>query len=63
MLDDQQHGFDRGLPFRNLLFGRRQLLDIFRGILKGDELSASWQRNRIVEGAGPISHGAAAMTG
>ena len=46
-------GFDRGLPFRDLLFGRRELLDIFRGILMGDELSASGQRNRFVETALP----------
>ena len=42
-------GFDSGLPFRDLLFGRRQLLDIFRGILEGDELAAAGQGNGIVE--------------
>jgi hypothetical protein len=36
-LDDQQHGFDRDLPFRDLLLGLGELLNIFRGILKGDE--------------------------
>jgi hypothetical protein len=46
---DQEHGFDRGLPFRDLLFGRRQLLDIFSGILEGDELAAAGQGNGIVE--------------
>ena len=49
VLDDQQHGFDRGLLFRDLLFGRRQLLDIFRSILEGDELAAAGQGNGIVE--------------
>ena len=49
--NNQEQGFDRGL--RDLLFGRRQLLDIFRGILKGDELAASWQWNQFVETALP----------
>ena len=34
VLYNQRHGFDRGLPFRDLLFGRRQLLDMFYGVLK-----------------------------
>jgi hypothetical protein len=33
----------------DLLFGLRQLLDISGGILEGDELTALWQRDRIVE--------------
>jgi hypothetical protein len=45
--------FDRGLPFRELLFGLRKLLDIPGGVLKGDELAAAGQRDWIVERALP----------
>jgi hypothetical protein len=38
---------DSGLPFRDLLFGRRQLLEIFRGILEGDKLATTGQGNGI----------------
>jgi hypothetical protein len=47
--DDQKQGLDRILPFLDLLFGLRQLLDISGGILEGDELAALGQRHWIVE--------------
>ena len=31
------------------LFGLGELLDIFGGVLEGDELAAAGQRNRIIE--------------
>jgi hypothetical protein len=44
MRDDQQQGFDRGLPFFKLLFGLRKLPDISRRVLEGDDLAAARQR-------------------
>jgi hypothetical protein len=49
LVDDQKQGLDRSLPFLDLLFGLRQLLDISGGILEGDELATLGQRDRIVE--------------
>jgi hypothetical protein len=49
LADDQKQGLDRILPFLDLLFGLRQLLDISGGILEGDELATLGQRDRIVE--------------
>jgi hypothetical protein len=46
---DQDQDFNGCLPFLDLLFGLRQLLDISGGILEGDELAAGGQRDRIVE--------------
>jgi hypothetical protein len=50
--------FERGLPFLELLFGLRKLLDIFGGNLESDELAAAGQPDRIIERAFPtaISH-------
>jgi hypothetical protein len=53
MFDDHEQRFDRGLPLRELLFGLRKLLDVFRRILKGNKLAAAGQRDRIVEGTFP----------
>jgi hypothetical protein len=53
LVDDQKRGLDRSLPFLELLFGLRQLLDISGGILEGDELAALGQRYRIVERSFP----------
>jgi hypothetical protein len=50
---DKKQKFDRGPPFLELLFGRRQLLDISAGILEGDKLAAAGQRDRIFEFALP----------
>src|SRR6267378_274699 len=36
-----------------ILLGLGKLLDIFRGVLEGDELAAAGQGNGIVEGARP----------
>jgi hypothetical protein len=49
LVDDQKQGLDRILPFLDLLFGLRQLLDISGGILEGDELATAGQRYRIIE--------------
>ena len=53
LVDDQKQGLDRILPFLDLLFGLRQLLDISGGILEGDELALARQRDRIFEFAFP----------
>ena len=42
-LDDEEHGFDRGLPLLEQLLGFGKLLDIFGGILEGDELATAHQ--------------------
>jgi hypothetical protein len=52
-LDNQQQGFYRGLPLLEILLGLRELLDVFGGVLEGDELATAGQGNEIVEGAGP----------
>jgi hypothetical protein len=49
VFDDQEQRFDRGLPLREILLRLRKLLDIFGGVLKGDELAPAGQRDRIVE--------------
>jgi hypothetical protein len=51
-LDDQEHSFDRGLPFLEILLSLRQLHDVAGGILQRDELATAGQGNRIVECAG-----------
>src|SRR5882672_6369058 len=43
--------------------GLGELLDVFGGVVEGDELAAAGKGNRIVEGARPISHDATARTG
>jgi hypothetical protein len=55
MLDDQEHRLNRGLPLLELLFGLRELLDIFGGFIEGDDLAAPGQRDRIIERAFPAS--------
>ena len=37
--DDQEHGFDRGLPLREMLFGLRQAGDVVAGIAQSHELA------------------------
>ena len=39
--DDQEQGFDRGLPRLEILLGLGELLDIVRGVLEGDELASA----------------------
>ena len=51
--DNQEQGFNRGLPLLEILLGLGKLLDIVRGVLEGDELAAAGQGNGIVEGARP----------
>jgi hypothetical protein len=41
MVDNQEHRFDCGLPLAEVLFGLGQLLDIFGGVLKSDELATA----------------------
>jgi hypothetical protein len=55
MFDDREHRFERSLPLRELLFGLRKLLDIFGGVLRGDELATAWQRDRFVERSFPAA--------
>jgi hypothetical protein len=51
--DDQEKGLDGILPFLDLLFGLRKLLNISGRVLEGDELPAARQRDRIIERAFP----------
>jgi hypothetical protein len=46
---DQDQDFNGSLPFLDLLFGLRQLLDISGGVLEGDELATARQGERIVK--------------
>jgi len=46
-LDDQEQGFDRGLPLLEQLFGLGKLLDIVRGVLEGDELATAGARKSV----------------
>jgi hypothetical protein len=46
---DQQKRFRRGLPFRRLLFGFRQLGDVGPGVFERHKLATARQRYRIVE--------------
>src|SRR6202048_3384854 len=55
MFDHQEHRFDRGLPFREVLFALRELLDIFGGVLEGDELASARQRDWLVEASAPAA--------
>ena len=50
---DQDQGLNGCLPFLDLLFGLRQLLDKSCGILESDKLTAARQRDRIFEFAFP----------
>ena len=50
---DQHLG--RRLSFLKLLLGLRQLHDVIGSVLECDELTATRQRNRIVEGSFPAS--------
>ena len=50
---DQDQDFNGSLPFLDLLFGLRQLLDISGSVLQRDELATTGQRNWIFEFALP----------
>jgi hypothetical protein len=52
-LRDQDQGLNGRLPFLDLLFGLRQLLDISGGILESDKLATAGQRDWILEFALP----------
>ena len=54
-IDDQEQGFDRGLPFLDILVGLRKLRDISAGVLESDELAAAGQHDRIGERPFPAS--------
>jgi len=55
-LDDQKQGFDRGLPLVEQLLGLGELLDLFRGVLQGNDLATVGQRDRVVKRALPPAH-------
>ena len=57
MLGDQDQRLDRGLPCRRVVLGFRQLGDVVRGVAKRDELAATGQGDRVVEGARRASLG------
>jgi hypothetical protein len=50
VLYDQQHGFDRGLPFREILFGLGKL---HGGMAQSHQLAPTRQQDRIIETTGP----------
>jgi hypothetical protein len=52
VLGDQDQRLDRGLPFRRVVRGLRQLGDVVRGVTQGDELGTAGQGDWIVEGTG-----------
>ena len=57
-----QERFSRRVPFRGLLFRRRQRHDVRCGVLQRCELLTLQRLNRFVEGPRPVSHDAP-MTG
>ena len=52
-LDDQEQGFDRGVPLLEMLLGLGKPPEIVRGVLEGDEVATAGQGNAIVEGVRP----------
>src|SRR5712664_4033855 len=48
-LDDQEQGFDRGLPLLEQLFGLRKIGDVSASVFEGDKLATAGQENRIIE--------------
>ena len=40
-LDDREQGLDRGLPLLEMLLGLGELLDVFGGVLEGDDLATT----------------------
>jgi hypothetical protein len=50
---DQDQDFNGSLPFLNLLFCLRQLLDVSGSVLQRDKLATARQRYRIVERPAP----------
>jgi hypothetical protein len=51
-LDDQEHGFDRGLPLLDILLGLGKFLDVVAGILEGDELATTGKGKSVRRTAG-----------
>jgi len=47
--DDQEQGFDRGLPLLEILLGLGKLLDIVPSVFEGNDLATAGQGNGIVE--------------
>jgi hypothetical protein len=52
-LDYQEQGFDRGLPFREILIGLGKLHDVVGGIAQSHQLAPTRQQDRIIETTGP----------
>ena len=52
-LDYHEQGFNRGLPLVEQLLGLGELLDVFRGVLQGNDLATVGQRDPVVETALP----------
>jgi len=52
-LDDQQHGFDRGLSLVEILFGLGKLHDVVGGMAQSHQLAPTRQQDRIIETTGP----------
>jgi hypothetical protein len=47
--DNRERGFYHGLPLLEILLGLGALLDVFGGVLEGDDLATTGQGNGIVE--------------
>ncbi len=47
--DNRERGFYPGLPLLEILLGLGALLDVFGGVLEGDDLATTGQGNGIVE--------------
>ena len=52
-LDDEEQGFDRGLPLLEMLLGLRQFHDVVGGIAQSHELAPTRQLDWIIERTGP----------
>ncbi len=50
----QDQGLHCRLPLCGLVLGLRKLRDVSASILKGYELAAFWQRDRVIESPRPI---------
>ena len=56
-LDDQEQGFDRGLPFLEILLSLRQFHDVVGGVAQSYQLAPTRQQDGIIERAGPGGSG------
>jgi hypothetical protein len=56
-LDDQEQGFDRGLPFLEILLSLRQFHDVVGGIAQSHQPAPTRQQDGIIERTDPGGSG------